>query len=300
MFVIRKHLRPASSFFFPLQARSGTQTVPSTSHVPSTSRTLSTTQPTRESDDDASLKDNPFYEKYESKIKKLKESGVYGPPQDQYSRVLQKETKAWKQNIQNLEKRYAEKKKEEGKISGLKLPTRLDSLFKVELLVDKSADEISRIWTEYWSGKETISAVIKKDVFDLMAPRIKECPLFLYPLPREQGYEFYLTQFSEYHCFCTSLINYQVHGEDAPWQLCFKFYPELSETKGIVLMASEFDGSSLSILEVQYLAQLQQLFYANPSDHRLELMRNFNYYPDSFKYMDIVKEIESGDLIVKQ
>ena len=113
--------------------------------------------------------------------------------------------------------------------------------------------------------KDTVCAVISKDVFDSMLSIIKECPLFLYPLPRDQGYEFYLTQFNDGgHCFCTSLINYQVHGEDAPWQLCFKFYHDLKETKGIVLMASEFDSSMLNIMEVQYFAQLQQLFYANP------------------------------------
>lgn len=205
-------------------------------------------------------------------------------------------------NIENLEKKLSEKKKkeEEGKISGLSLPAKLDELIKMELFVDKSSEEISKLWTEYWSTKETICAVITKDVFDSMAPRIKDCPMFLYPLPREHGYEFYLAQFTEYHCFCTSLINYQVHGGDAPWNLCFKFYPELKDTKGIVLMTSEFDASQLSIMEVQYLAQLQQLFYGNPTDERYELMKQFNHTPDSFKYMDVVKEIESGGFIVKK
>jgi len=295
MFVIRKHLRP-TSYVFPLaRYLNKPQNV-------TVKKSFTTTQRSCAEEEENTLEDNPYYEKYKQKIKQAKASEVNYASPNMYNRALQKETQSWKKNIENLEKKLSEKKKkeEEGKISGLSLPAKLDELIKMELFVDKSSEEISKLWTEYWSTKETICAVITKDVFDSMAPRIKDCPMFLYPLPREHGYEFYLAQFTEYHCFCTSLINYQVHGGDAPWNLCFKFYPELKDTKGIVLMTSEFDASQLSIMEVQYLAQLQQLFYGNPTDERYELMKQFNHTPDSFKYMDVVKEIESGGFIVKK
>lgn len=292
MFVVRKHLRP-TSFISPLARYLEKNT------LQCTSKPLSTTSPQHTEEEDTNIQENPFYEKYKNKIAKAKKDGTYEAP-NKYSRVLHRESQSWKKNIENLEKRFTEKRKDEGRISGLKLPANLDSLIKMELFVDKSADEISKLWTDYWSAKETVCAVVTNNVFATMEPRIKECPMFLYPLPREQGYEFYIAQFNEFHCFCTSLINYQVHGEDAPWEVCFKFYPELKDSKGIVLMTSEFDASKLSILEVQYLAQLQQLFYANPTEERYELMRTFNHFPDKFKYMDVVKEIESGDFIIRK
>lgn len=295
MFVIRKHLRP-TSFVSPLSKyldKSATACV----------KNLTTSKPTNEKEESEAIEQNPFYEKYKQKIDKVKEETEVQqqPSGSRFNKYLHRETQEWKKNIEGLEKKFTDKKsKEEGRISGLKLPAQLDQLIKMELFVDKSADEISKLWTEYWAGKDTVCAVINRDVFDSMTPRIKDNPMFLYPLPREQGYEFYLAQFTDMHCFYTSLINFQVHGEDAPWQVCFKFYPELKDSKGIVLMTSEFDNSQLNILEVQYLAQLQQLFYASPSEERAELMRLFNHQPDNFKYMDVVKEIESGDFIIRK
>jgi len=294
MFIIGKHFRPTS--FVPLLTKYLER--PS---VACLSRSFSSRSHNGSEEENDTIEHNPFYEKYKHKIDKVKESEAKPQTTNRFNRFLQRETKEWKNNIDSFEKRFSDKKnKDEGKISGLRLPANLDKLIKMELFLDKSAEEISKLWAEYWKGKNTVCAVIQKGVFDAMATRIKECPLFLYPFPREHGYEFYLAQFSDFHCFCTSLINYQVHGEDAPWHVCFKFYPELKNSKGIVLMTSEFDNSQLNIMEVQYLAQLQQLFYANPSETRYELMRTFNHNPDSFKHMDVVKEIERGDFIIRK
>jgi ATP synthase F1 complex assembly factor 1 len=270
-------------------------------HRCAVSRPLSTTTHVNNSteEEDETLLENPFYSKYEDKIKKLKESGVYEPPKDQYNKALQRETAEWKQKIQKLEKKLTEKRVEENKIAGLKLPAKLDQLMRTDLLSDVSAEDVGKLWTKYWSDRETVSAIIATDVFDAMTPRMKEFPVFLYPLPRDQGYEFFMSQFTEHHCFLTSLLNYQMNGEDAPWQVCFKMYPELRESHGVVLMACEFDGNVLSVMEAQFLAQLQQLFYANPTEGRVGLLRNFNHFPDSFKHMDVVKEIESGGLVIK-
>jgi len=261
------------------------------------STTISTCN--RVADEDEALQENPFYSKYEDKIKKMKESGLYEPPKNQHNNKLLQEAHEWKKNMQLMEKKLNEKKQKEDKIAGLKLPTKLDALMRTDLLADVSPEDITQLWTKYWSERETVSAVMASDVFDSMSSRMKEYPLFLYPLPREQGYEFFMSQFADEHCFFTSLLNYQVNGEDAPWQLCFKLYPELKESKGLVLLACEFDNGALSILEAQFLAQLQQLYYASPTDARVKLLRDFNHFPDSFKYMDVVKEIEEGGIVVK-
>jgi len=170
---------------------------------------------------------------------------------------------------------------------------------RTDLITDASTEVLERVWTKYWSERGTVSAIITAEVFDAMSPLMREFPVFLFPLPREQGYEFFVSQFTDTHCFLTSLLNYQINGEDAPWQICFKMYPELRESHGVVLMASEFDENALNVMEVQFLAQLQQLFYANPTEGRLQLLKNFNQFPDSFKHMDVVREVESGGLVLK-
>ena len=248
------------------------------------------------------IEQNPFFEKYADKIKKVKDEA------EQYNvkttnrgdARLRRETEQWKQSIKSVEEKLSQKKKEQEDKRGSKLPSTLGELIHLEMLESKSADEIAHIWTENFKGKEAISAVIPLEAYEEMLKQSQEYPTFLYPLPKENGYEFVLSQFEGNRCFFTSLINFQVHGENAPWQFCMTFYPELKDTKGIVLMTSEIDQSTMNLFEAQCLAQLQKLFYVSPDEKKADLLFTFNKNPDAFKYMDLVKELESSDMIVKK
>ena len=71
-----------------------------------------------------------------------------------------REAREWKEKIQAMEKKLTEKRQEENKIAGLKLPASLDKLMKTDLLGDVSAEDVGKLWTKYWSDRETISAII--------------------------------------------------------------------------------------------------------------------------------------------
>ena len=75
--------------------------------------------------------------------------------------------------------------------------------------------------------------------------RFEEFNTFLFPLPRDQGYEFFVVQFLGKEVHFTSLINYQAHKENAPECLNMIHYTELAQTKGIVLMVGEYDKDNL-------------------------------------------------------
>lgn len=81
---------------------------------------------------------------------------------------------------------------------------------KLELVKDKTADEIATIWKQYHLAKDAISAVIKKPQYDIIRENIKKFPTFLFPLPRSQGYEFIVCQFSGNTAHFTPLLSYQV------------------------------------------------------------------------------------------
>ena len=248
------------------------------------------------------IEQNPFFEKYADKIKRVKdEAEQYNVKMTNRGDArLRRETEQWKQSIKSVEEKLSQKKKEQEDKRGSKLPSTLGELIHLEMLESKSADEIAHIWTENFKGKEAISAVIPLEAYEEMLKQSQEYPTFLYPLPKENGYEFVLSQFEGNRCFFTSLINFQVHGENAPWQFCMTFYPELKDTKGIVLMTSEIDQSTMNLFEAQCLAQLQKLFYVSPDEKKADLLFTFNKNPDAFKYMDLVKELESSDMIVKK
>lgn len=268
--------------------------------ISTTARVLNNTE---QNDHPEELEQNPYYEKYADKIKRAQaEAEKYERTKPKPEARLKQETEKWKRNIEMVEEKLTEKKKkqEDANHRGCKLPSKLDDLIRMELLESKTPDEIAHIWMKHFKEKECISAVIPADVFADMISRIEEYPTFLYPLPKSQGYEFVLSQFdSPSRCFFTSLINFQVHGDNAPWQLCMTFYNELKASKGIVLMTSELDTSGLNVMEAQCLAQLQKLFYADPTEQRQALLHCFNKSPDAFKYMNLVKEVEESNMVVK-
>ena len=87
----------------------------------------------------------------------------------------------------------------------------LDSIVKLELLSQKTGSEIEEIWCKHFSEKDCVSAVIPATTYATMQERFAEFNTFLFPLPRDQGYEFFVVQFLGHEAHFTALINYQVN-----------------------------------------------------------------------------------------
>lgn len=81
---------------------------------------------------------------------------------------------------------------------------------KLELLQDNTADEIKGIWLQYHKEKDVVVATIPTETYKLLEQRSKEHPIFIVPLPRSQGFEFFLLQFAGNTVHFTSLLCYQV------------------------------------------------------------------------------------------
>ncbi|XP_067846148.1 ATP synthase mitochondrial F1 complex assembly factor 1 isoform X3 [Heptranchias perlo] len=160
------------------------------------------------------------------------------------------------------------------------------------MVKEKTPDEIGQIWNQYFAQKNTISAVIPGATFDLMHSRSQKCPTFLYALPRQEGYEFFVGQWSATELHFSSLINLQSLGVNAPSQLIIYHYPDLQKEKGIVLLTAEIDTTFLGVHEAQCLANEAQLFYATDCQETFNLVESFNHKPSDFKHMSVIAEIE--------
>ncbi|KAG8555109.1 hypothetical protein GDO81_017589 [Engystomops pustulosus] len=165
----------------------------------------------------------------------------------------------------------------------------LNSLLNIELVKDKSAEEITQIWSKFFSARDAVYAVIPGDVYDLIQSRSERCPSFLYALPRAEGYEFFVGQWSGPELHFTALINIQTAGDSAPSQLILYHYSELRADKGIVLMMAECDSKHLGVQEAQCLANQVQLFY---SGDQFNMVETFNHNPSDFKYMTVVSALQ--------
>ncbi|NXH12422.1 ATPF1 factor, partial [Bucco capensis] len=250
----------------------------------------------------AALEENPFYGKYQHKIQELRRSSP-----DVFVSRMEKRNEVKKQPVGYSSQGEFIKCMEEKAWPAEGLGTKtskggftkdktLDSILNLEMVKEKSAEEIKQIWNQYFSAKDTVYAVIPAEKFDLIWKRAQKCPSFLYALPRKEGYEFFVGQWSGTELHFTSLINIQTQGENAPSQLILYHYAELQKEKGIVLMTAEMDSKFLVVHEAQCLANQVSLFYATDRSKTYELVEIFNHRPNEFKYMSVIAELEQSGL----
>ncbi|KAM3839966.1 ATP synthase mitochondrial F1 complex assembly factor 1 isoform 1-T1 [Vipera latastei] len=245
--------------------------------------------------DESGLGENPFFEKYRTKIQELRRSN----PDLFESRVeqkndLKKQPVGFSKQAEFVRCMEEQTAKARETKPGFKKNKTLDSILNVDMMKQKKPEEIKQIWKQYFSGEDTVYAVIPGKTFDVMWKRIQNCPSFLYALPRKEGYEFFIGQWSGTELHFTSLINIQSQGDASPSQLILYHYPELQKEKGIVLMTAEMDSKFLNVQEAQCLASEVQLFYATDRQETYWLVESFNHQPSEFKYMSVISELEQN------
>ncbi|XP_035509865.1 ATP synthase mitochondrial F1 complex assembly factor 1 [Morone saxatilis] len=249
------------------------------------------------------LEENPFFSKYRDKIQKLRSS----KPQEYKARVEKrhevksevlghsKQAEFVKLMEQELEKRD-KLAAGDGASGGFTKNKTLDSILNLEMMRDKTGEEIAELWMKYYSAKDTISAVIPTQIYEVIFNRSQSCQMFLYALPQQEGYEFFYGQWSGHELHFTSLINVQMLGENAPSQLILYHYPDLKEEKGVVLMTAEMDPKFITVHQAQCLANQVQLFYGTQRQETYRLVETFNHSPAEFKHMSVIAELEQSGL----
>ncbi|XP_058159616.1 ATP synthase mitochondrial F1 complex assembly factor 1 isoform X1 [Dasypus novemcinctus] len=215
----------------------------------------------------AELESNPFYDRYRDKIQQLRRSDPAA-----FESRLEKRSEFWKQPVGHSRQgdfiKCVEQKTDAlGKqpmSRGFTKDKTLGSIFNIEMVKDKTAEEIKQIWQQYFASKDTVYAVIPEEKFDLIWTRAQSCPT--------------------------------TRGEAAASQLILYHYPELKEEKGIVLMTAEMDSTFLNVAEAQCIANQVQLFYATDRKETYGLVETFNLRPNEFKYMSVIAELEQSGL----
>ncbi|CAG9787533.1 unnamed protein product [Diatraea saccharalis] len=244
------------------------------------------------------LQKNPYYEKYSARIAALQKTSPeeFSQRVEQQLTAKEKEKKKKFGTVDTRQFSSALNPKEAFKGDAALKDNKLEDIFKIDLVKDKDSTEIQSIWEEYYKNKEVISATIPKQVYAALQKNMKECPTFLFPLPRSQGYEFIMCQSYGHTVHFTPLLAYQVHKENAPECLTVIHYTELSD-KGIVLMKGEYDKNVLNGQEAQCLANQFQMYYSGNDDNKLKLLRSFTTSPDKFKHMDLISQLENIGLV---
>ncbi|KAG0747925.1 hypothetical protein G6F57_002017 [Rhizopus arrhizus] len=171
----------------------------------------------------------------------------------------------------------------------------LDKLVKIELLEKETPENIEKIWTAGHANKDCITAVIPSDIYDKLYKRSQDYPMFIVPMPREEGVEFYFLQFNFHQCHFTSLLEYKTKGTEARPFLTLTHFPELQQSKGIVLMKGDItdEPRMLDTANAQFLAFALQQFYASGSESNMKLVEKFHKSPSQFDFQELIKAVET-------
>ncbi|KAI9262052.1 ATP11 protein-domain-containing protein [Sporodiniella umbellata] len=171
----------------------------------------------------------------------------------------------------------------------------LDKLVKLELFEKETPENIEKIWTAGHANKDCITATIPSAIYDTLYKRSQAYPMFIVPMPREEGVEFYFLQFSFNQCHFTSLLEYKAKGAEARPFLTLTHFTELQQSKGIVLMKGDItdEPRMLDASNAQFLAFALQQFYATGSEANMKLVEKFHKSPQTFDFQDLIKSVET-------
>uniref|UniRef100_A0A8C0KPX0 ATP synthase mitochondrial F1 complex assembly factor 1 n=1 Tax=Canis lupus dingo TaxID=286419 RepID=A0A8C0KPX0_CANLU len=118
----------------------------------------------------AELEANPFYDRYRDKIQQLRRSDPAA-----FESRLEKRIEFRKQPVGHSKQGDFIRCVEQKVRPSLCLLT-LSSIFNIEMVKDKTAEEIRQIWQQYFAAKDTVYAVIPEEKFDLIWTRAQSCP----------------------------------------------------------------------------------------------------------------------------
>lgn len=257
------------------------------------------------------IEENPYYDKYAEKIKAAKaKAGVAaaaGKDVHDSNHVVSNYEEKVNVNLMNqLEKSFESSTGQEKSVKSISKRISLNEIVHLDKIKNLSPHEIEQVWrSHHATQKDIIYATLKSTEYEIIYENASKYPLFIFPLPRstsetkdglesQEGYQMFLSKFTQHTFYLTPLEQYKKMQESAVPNLVINHYPELSSTKQIVLMNGTFDSSLLNAIEVQCLANQIKLFYSTNDQSRLMLLHKFNREPSKFDHLEVIEQIEKS------
>ena len=116
-------------------------------------------------------------------------------------------------------------------------PRKLNEIVKTEDLLKEDAQEIKRIWMEYHDEKsDCLAASITMEQHEMLLARGKDCPFFIFPIYRGEGFFNMITQFQDSCFLVTYLEAYKENPAQAPPCLTVSIFGDLVKSKQLGLI----------------------------------------------------------------
>jgi hypothetical protein len=171
-------------------------------------------------------------------------------------------------------------------------PKRLDDIVKKELLVNKSATEISDLWYTYHEGKENVHGIILDgQLAQPLLERAATSPFFIQPIFREDGYFMLVSQFMEpSHFIMAYLQDYKMDPAGAQPLLTFSVFDDFAKDTGKNLTLVRADILNRGINDDEGLRVVKAMLDHYSKDDEYVLVKAFNSKPDTFDSDDFIAQ----------
>eukprot|EP00566_Odontella_aurita_P023904 CAMPEP_0113534510 /NCGR_PEP_ID=MMETSP0015_2-20120614/5196_1 /TAXON_ID=2838 /ORGANISM="Odontella" /LENGTH=214 /DNA_ID=CAMNT_0000433673 /DNA_START=238 /DNA_END=879 /DNA_ORIENTATION=+ /assembly_acc=CAM_ASM_000160 len=167
-------------------------------------------------------------------------------------------------------------------------PRKLEEIMKTELLEGKSASEVSDIWMTYHEGKDKTHGLIMlgKDSLDVLE-RAKQCPYFVQPVFRDEGYFMLVSQFQgPSHFLMAYLEDYKMDPARAQPLLTFSVFDDLAKKLDLGLIRCDILNKGVEDDEGRKI--VNSMLDAYKKDEEYFKVKAFNETPDSFDLDDYI------------
>eukprot|EP00939_MAST-03C_sp_MAST-3C-sp1_P002832 g2832.t1 len=158
---------------------------------------------------------------------------------------------------------------------------RLDEVVKLPLLRVERKEILEEVWsTQHAETSNAVGAIFSDTDNNTIRHRARQCPTFIWPVRRDEGYFVMLSQWQENHCLFTFLDDYKKNPAMAnPW-LVVSLYDEFVAEHRLSLVRGSFSPPHLTRGECTRLVGLLHRFYVQDNFYRT--VEDFTLRPKTF------------------
>ncbi|KAF5828377.1 assembly factor 1 for F1 component of mitochondrial ATP synthase [Dunaliella salina] len=165
-------------------------------------------------------------------------------------------------------------------------PSHLHQVVKLEELENKTTEEISAIWLQYHAdvADNRVASVMSAEEWTLLQERGKKSPMFVLPVAKPGGgFLTMVTQMQLPFTLVTLLEEYKRNGPGAAACMVVTHYPELSQSKKVVLTRGDLlDPKQVPAEEARAVLELLRAYYTDHEDYKAVF--DFNHNPMRFDF----------------
>lgn len=172
-------------------------------------------------------------------------------------------------------------------------PKKLEDLLKKDIIDGKTGDEITDIWYTYHEEKSnTVGLVLTGETGKKVLSRASECPLYVQPIFRDDGYFVLVSQFQgPSHFLCAYLEDYKMDPNAATPLLSISIFDDYASDKGIALVRGEVLNLGIEVNEGRKF--VESLLDNYRIEEEFSSVKAFNKNPNEFRFEDYISRMRN-------